>query len=109
MCIFDRATDSMFGTRAYTPGALYQVPRKIPVRIEPKTYFGELTRCLPFKTTSGHRPQRRVHHIAMQWLPYYRAHHCLLRMHMTALPIQRDWMCVTVRWLCSRCTRCTSH
>jgi hypothetical protein len=30
----------MFGTRAYTQGALYQVPRKIPVRIEPKTYFG---------------------------------------------------------------------
>jgi hypothetical protein len=34
-------TDAFFGTRAHTEGALYQLPRKIPLRIEPKTYFGE--------------------------------------------------------------------
>jgi len=33
-------TDALFGTRAYTEGARYQLPRKIPLRIEPKTYFG---------------------------------------------------------------------
>jgi len=35
-------TDTLFGTRAYTEGARYQIPRKIPLRIEPKTYFGKL-------------------------------------------------------------------
>lgn len=34
-------TDRLFGTRAYTEGARFQIPRKIPLRIEPKTYFGE--------------------------------------------------------------------
>lgn len=33
--------DQLFGTRGYTEGARYQLPRKIPLRIEPKTYFGE--------------------------------------------------------------------
>ncbi|KAK9813924.1 hypothetical protein WJX73_005115 [Symbiochloris irregularis] len=32
-------TDALFGTRSYTAGAQYQLPRKIPLRIEPKTYF----------------------------------------------------------------------
>jgi hypothetical protein len=32
--------DQLFGTREYTHGARYQLPRKIPLRIEPKTYFG---------------------------------------------------------------------
>jgi len=31
--------DQLFGTRGYTRGARYQIPRKIPLRIEPKTYF----------------------------------------------------------------------
>eukprot|EP00890_Picochlorum_soloecismus_P001021 jgi/Picsp_1/191/NSC_00190-R1_vacuolar transporter chaperone 1 len=31
--------DQLFGTREYTEGARYQLPRKIPLRIEPKTYF----------------------------------------------------------------------
>mmetsp|Transcript_2648 Transcript_2648/g.5384 ORF Transcript_2648/g.5384 Transcript_2648/m.5384 type:complete len:168 (-) Transcript_2648:136-639(-) len=31
--------DQLFGTREYTHGARYQLPRKIPLRIEPKTYF----------------------------------------------------------------------
>ena len=34
--------DQLFGTREYTHGARYQIPRKIPLRIEPKTYFGAL-------------------------------------------------------------------
>jgi hypothetical protein len=34
-------TDEVFGTRSYTEGAQIQLPRKIPLRIEPKTYFGE--------------------------------------------------------------------
>ena len=33
-------TDALFGTRSHTTGAKYQVPRKVPLRIEPKTYFG---------------------------------------------------------------------
>jgi len=32
-------TDALFGTRSNTEGAYYQLPRKIPLRIEPKTYF----------------------------------------------------------------------
>ncbi|KAI3435623.1 hypothetical protein D9Q98_001683 [Chlorella vulgaris] len=32
-------TDQLWGTRAHTQGAQYQKPRKIPLRIEPKTYF----------------------------------------------------------------------
>ena len=35
-------TDRLFQTRAYTEGARFQVPRKIPLRIEPKTYFGKI-------------------------------------------------------------------
>jgi uncharacterized membrane protein YidH (DUF202 family) len=34
-----RVRDQLFGTRGYTYGARYHVPRKIPLRIEPKTYF----------------------------------------------------------------------
>lgn len=33
-------TDQLFGTLGHTEGALYQLPRKTPLRIEPKTYFG---------------------------------------------------------------------
>ena len=32
--------DALFGTRQYTTGAKLQLPRKVPLRIEPKTYFG---------------------------------------------------------------------
>lgn len=35
------ATDRIFGTRRVTVGARLQIPRKAPLRIEPKTYFGE--------------------------------------------------------------------
>ena len=38
--------DAVYGTRNYTPGARYQLPRKVPLRIEPKTYFGEQTHHL---------------------------------------------------------------
>ncbi|EFN54292.1 hypothetical protein CHLNCDRAFT_135880 [Chlorella variabilis] len=31
--------DALWGTRTHTEGAQYQKPRKIPLRIEPKTYF----------------------------------------------------------------------
>ncbi|KAK9915394.1 hypothetical protein WJX75_008578 [Coccomyxa subellipsoidea] len=31
--------DSVYGTRTHTQGARYQIPRKVPLRIEPKTYF----------------------------------------------------------------------
>jgi hypothetical protein len=34
-------SDRLFGTRTLTVGAARQVPRKTPLRIEPKTYFGE--------------------------------------------------------------------
>mmetsp|Transcript_6679 Transcript_6679/g.19222 ORF Transcript_6679/g.19222 Transcript_6679/m.19222 type:complete len:157 (+) Transcript_6679:440-910(+) len=32
-------TDRLWGTRAVTVGAEHQLPRRIPVRIEPKTFF----------------------------------------------------------------------
>lgn len=32
-------TDALFGTRSHTQGAKLQLPRKVPLRIEPKTYF----------------------------------------------------------------------
>jgi hypothetical protein len=35
--------DTMFGTKYHTPGAELQLPRKVPMRVEPKSYFGE--RC----------------------------------------------------------------
>lgn len=38
----DSFVDRIFGTRTYTPGAALQKPRKVPLRIEPKTWFGEL-------------------------------------------------------------------
>jgi hypothetical protein len=38
-------SDALFGTRGYTEGAQYQLPRKIPLRIEPKTFFGAGTAC----------------------------------------------------------------
>ena len=47
----------MFGTRAYTQGALYQVPRKIPVRIEPKTYFGAA--AAPGDDRGRHKPAKQ--------------------------------------------------
>ena len=34
-------SDRLFGTRTVTVGASRQLPRKTPLRIEPKTYFGE--------------------------------------------------------------------
>jgi hypothetical protein len=34
-------SDRLFGTRTLTVGAARQLPRKTPLRIEPKTYFGE--------------------------------------------------------------------
>lgn len=33
--------DTLFGTRYYTEGATLQLPRKVPMRVEPKSYFGE--------------------------------------------------------------------
>lgn len=38
--------DTLFGTRYHTPGAALQLPRKVPMRVEPKSYFGE-TRAQP--------------------------------------------------------------
>lgn len=32
--------DAVYGTRTHTAGAKYQLPRKVPLRIEPKTFFG---------------------------------------------------------------------
>lgn len=31
--------DTLFGTRSGAPGALLQKPRKVPMRVEPKSYF----------------------------------------------------------------------
>lgn len=31
--------DKLYGTKFYTPGASLQLPRKIPIRVEPKSYF----------------------------------------------------------------------
>ena len=36
-------SDAVFGTRQHTTGAKLQLPRKVPLRIEPKTYFGMLS------------------------------------------------------------------
>ncbi len=33
----------IYGTRFHTEGAQLQLPRKVPLRVEPKSYFGE--RC----------------------------------------------------------------
>lgn len=35
--------DKLFGTRYYTHGAELQLPRKVPMRVEPKSYFGKQT------------------------------------------------------------------
>lgn len=37
--IVSAASDAVFGTRSYTAGAKLQLPRKVPLRIEPKTFF----------------------------------------------------------------------
>eukprot|EP00882_Tetradesmus_deserticola_P005681 GHRQ01005982.1.p2 GENE.GHRQ01005982.1~~GHRQ01005982.1.p2 ORF type:complete len:153 (+),score=64.29 GHRQ01005982.1:92-550(+) len=31
--------DTVFGTKYHTPGAELQLPRKVPMRVEPKSYF----------------------------------------------------------------------
>lgn len=33
--------DKLYGTRTFTAGAELQLPRKVPMRVEPKSYFGE--------------------------------------------------------------------
>ena len=33
--------DKLYGTRFHTAGAELQIPRKVPMRVEPKSYFGE--------------------------------------------------------------------
>ena len=38
----ENVTDTLFGTKYFTHGAEMQLPRKVPLRIEPKSYFGEL-------------------------------------------------------------------
>lgn len=38
----ENVTDTFFGTKYFTHGAEMQLPRKVPLRIEPKSYFGEL-------------------------------------------------------------------
>ncbi|KAK9826784.1 hypothetical protein WJX81_000272 [Elliptochloris bilobata] len=37
--VIPQISDALFGTRSHTAGARYQVPRKVPLRIEPKTFF----------------------------------------------------------------------
>ncbi len=39
-------SDNLFGTRYHTEGASLQLPRKVPLRIEPKSYFGEAANSL---------------------------------------------------------------
>ena len=39
--VLNSASDAVFGTRSYTPGARLQLPRKVPLRVEPKSFFGE--------------------------------------------------------------------
>jgi hypothetical protein len=45
---FAAMQDAVYGTRLHTQGAKYQIPRKVPLRIEPKTYFGESTVHCPW-------------------------------------------------------------
>jgi hypothetical protein len=40
--------DSLFGTRYHTEGATIQRPRKVPMRVEPKSYFGAFLFCFFF-------------------------------------------------------------
>ena len=40
----ENVTDTLFGTKYFTHGAEMQLPRKVPLRIEPKSYFGEHSR-----------------------------------------------------------------
>ncbi|KAL3137486.1 hypothetical protein ABBQ38_004775 [Trebouxia sp. C0009 RCD-2024] len=35
----ENVTDTLFGTKYFTHGAEMQLPRKVPLRIEPKSYF----------------------------------------------------------------------
>jgi len=51
--LMEGVTDTLFGTKYFTQGANLQLPRKVPLRIEPKSYFGELHR-------SQQRPNGRV-------------------------------------------------
>ena len=44
--LMEGVTDTLFGTKYFTQGAHLQLPRKVPLRIEPKSYFGELHRLL---------------------------------------------------------------
>lgn len=37
--IVNSTSDALFGTRSYTAGARLQLPRKVPLRIEPKSFF----------------------------------------------------------------------
>jgi uncharacterized membrane protein YidH (DUF202 family) len=37
--IVGTASDAIFGTRSYTAGAKMQLPRKVPLRVEPKSFF----------------------------------------------------------------------
>ena len=43
--VLNSASDAVFGTRSYTPGARLQLPRKVPLRVEPKSFFGETPVC----------------------------------------------------------------
>ena len=43
--LVNSASDAVFGTRSYTPGARLQLPRKVPLRVEPKSFFGETSVC----------------------------------------------------------------
>ena len=43
--LVNSASDAVFGTRSYTPGARLQLPRKVPLRVEPKSFFGETPVC----------------------------------------------------------------
>lgn len=40
-------TDTLWGTKYFTQGADLQLPRKVPLRIEPKSYFGKLLGSIP--------------------------------------------------------------
>lgn len=33
--------DKLYGTKQFTAGAELQLPRKVPIRVEPKSYFGK--------------------------------------------------------------------
>ena len=59
-------TDALFGTKYFTQGADLQLPRKVPLRIEPKSYFGTVA----LRAGLDSLDHTSFHVFAVCWLDY---------------------------------------